>query len=497
MFLRTPAEEDTDLRHQRETNGLSFDDPSRGPGGTPASVTAAALWAAAGIASGAVLTGLIGPGAGVAAAGAAAIAGAAAWGRTHHPAPPRAPEDPSGEVPSTLEIDLGPGRLDEPRSALAGLLRSTAGAFGSGTAIVLSLDASGENLVLEGPLIDDGDIRDLPALRRYPVAGGGSLRVALASDAPVAARRAAHTTAWDNFADEFRIEGAMLAPLRIGAEPLGVLVVGLPDGRPDAVDLRRMGDALRPLACAFGALLRLRDQSEAAADRAQSERFRSDYASVIGHELRTPLTTILGVLKTVSRPELAPANEDARDLIGMAVIQGERLRRLIEDMAAVAHIDEGIPIRPELVHVATLVERAVETVPGAADLTTLRITEDLPPLILDPEHVRRILAHLVGNAVKYGEGAPILVGAAREGDDLVLTVADRGPGMPEEAAARAFEPYEQPVRTEVDAYGGVGLGLSICRGLTEAMGGGITHRPTRGGGATFVVRLPAKQHLRA
>ncbi|HSL81705.1 MAG TPA: HAMP domain-containing sensor histidine kinase, partial [Thermoanaerobaculia bacterium] len=176
---------------------------------------------------------------------------------------------------------------------------------------------------------------------------------------------------------------------------------------------------------------------------------------------------------------------------------GDRLRRLVEDMLAVTHLgDGGVPVHPELVDVAALLRRAVDAVPGAADLATLRVAEDLPPVILDPEHLRRVALNLLSNAVKYAEGSPITVSAAVERDDLVVMVIDRGPGMPPESAARAFEPFEQPTRTEVDAYGGVGLGLSISRGLAESMGGTLGYRPTRGGGATFVVRLPFRPHLR-
>jgi two-component system OmpR family sensor kinase len=77
---------------------------------------------------------------------------------------------------------------------------------------------------------------------------------------------------------------------------------------------------------------------------------------------------------------------------------------------------------------------------------------------------------------------------------LVLTVADHGPGLPTATAGRAFDAFTQLKRIEVDAYGGVGLGLSVSQGLVAAMSGAIHHQPTAGGGATFVVRLPFKPH---
>jgi len=127
-------------------------------------------------------------------------------------------------------------------------------------------------------------------------------------------------------------------------------------------------------------------------------------------------------------------------------------------------------------------------------LITVRVSPTMPPVILDPVHTHRVLVNLIANAVKYGDDSPITITAAVKGDDLVMVVVDHGPGLPEETAATAFDPYTQLLRTEVDARGGVGLGLSISRGLVEAMKGSLCHEPTPGGGATFVIRLPFKPH---
>ena len=102
---------------------------------------------------------------------------------------------------------------------------------------------------------------------------------------------------------------------------------------------------------------------------------------------------------------------------------------------------------------------------------SLEVGHSIPAVILDPVHTKRVLTNLIANAVKYGEDSPIEVSAAVVRDDLVITVADHGPGLPPATAASAFDAFTQLNRTEVDAYGGVGLGLSISQGLVEAMGG--------------------------
>jgi two-component system sensor histidine kinase KdpD len=179
----------------------------------------------------------------------------------------------------------------------------------------------------------------------------------------------------------------------------------------------------------------------------------------------------------------------------MASAQGDRLRRLVEDMLAINQVGEAsIPVHPELVSLDSVIDQAVDSVAGAEDLVTTQFPHSIPAVILDPVHVKRVLTNLVANAVKYGEDSPIDITTRVVRDDLQITVADHGPGLPGATAAYAFDAFTQLNRTEVDAYGGVGLGLSISQGLVEAMGGAITHDPTPGGGATFIITLPFRPH---
>lgn len=391
---------------------------------------------------------------------------------------------------------LAVGGIDDPGAALSTMLRVAAESIGSQTALLLSLSDDGSALRIEAPLLLDGTIRDHIDATTLHRTEWGTLRVALASGIPAAAARSSSgTTAWDRLADEFGIGSAALVPLTFGESQLGVLAIGTTGERAGGNDLETLGELSAVAGASMGAALRMRDSAETAARSAKAARFRSDYASVVSHELRTPLTTIVGVLKTLARPELAPESPDSRDLLAMARVQGDRLRSLIEDMLAISQVDgDAVPIRPELITVLDVIDRAVDAVPGAGALITVRVSPDMPPVILDPEHTHRALVNLIANAVKYGDESPIAITAAVKGADLVLVVADQGPGLPEETAATAFDPYTQLLRTEVDGQGGVGLGLSISRGLVEAMQGSLSHEPTPGGGATFVIRLPFRPH---
>jgi len=462
-------------------------------------VGAAALWLASGLLLGLTLGGSPGPWVGVplllvcAAAGAAVLPSAPPHSEPVREGPPT---EENGASAACTAMALAVGDLDDPGAALATMLGLAAGSIGSRTALLLSLSAAGDILRLETPLLLDGETRDLAGTRILRLPEWGPLRVALVSGMPAAAGRSSNgATAWNRLADEFGVGGAALMPLTSGDAQIGVLALAASGDEISRHDLATLREISAVAGVAIGASLCLRNSADAAARSAQAARFRSDYTSVINHELRTPLTTIIGVLKTLTRPELASDNPDARDLLAMAGSQGDRLKSLIEDMLAISQVDgDGVPIRPALVTLSDVIDRAIGAVSSAEPLTTIRVSPAIPPLVLDPEHTHRVLMSLIANAVKYGNDSPITITAAVKGGDLVLVVADHGPGLPEETAATAFDPYTQLLRTEVDGRGGVGLGLSVSRGLVEAMKGTLGYEPTPGGGATFVIRLPFKPH---
>jgi len=501
MFLGSTAEENSNHHHPWEITGLT----RRGHPYAANSLFlaraagAAALWLAAGLALGLLLGGSLSPWSGLP----LLVVGAAAGAAVLPPAPShpgtineQSPIRENGASAACAAMALAVGDLDDPGAALATMLRLAADSIGSQTALLLSLGDDGETLRLEAPLLLDGAVQDHTDARMLRLPEWGPLRVALVSGIPAAAERSSgDATAWHRLADEFGMEQAALVPITSGGTQIGVLAIAASGDEITRHDLATLQEISAAAGVAIGASLRLRNSADTAARSAQAARFRSDYTSVINHELRTPLTTIVGVLNTPTRPELAPQHPDARDLLAMACSQGDRLKSLIEDMLAISQVDgDGVPIRPELVTVPEVIDRAIDAVSSAEPMTTVRVSPTIPPLILDPEHTHRVLVNLIANAVKYGNESPITITAAVKGGDLVLVVADHGPGLPEETAATAFDPYTQLLRTEVDGRGGVGLGLSISRGLVEAMQGSLGHEPTPGGGATFVIRLPFKPH---
>jgi two-component system, OmpR family, sensor histidine kinase KdpD len=118
---------------------------------------------------------------------------------------------------------------------------------------------------------------------------------------------------------------------------------------------------------------------------------------------------------------------------------------------------------------------------------TLGWPVDLPPVLADPGLLERVVANLVSNAVRHAPSGPVAVTAGALGDRLELRVVDRGPGVPLADRERVFAPFQR--LGDTPSGQGVGLGLAVARGLTEAMGGTLTAEDTPGGGLTMLVTL--------
>jgi two-component system phosphate regulon sensor histidine kinase PhoR len=215
---------------------------------------------------------------------------------------------------------------------------------------------------------------------------------------------------------------------------------------------------------------------------------KTDFVSTVSHELRTPLTSIIGSLDTVNRPELAPSQATAQQLLSTARRQAGRLQRLIDDLLVVSRIDRGaIPVHLEPILVKTAFDEVNRVV--SIEPTFTIEPEDLT-VSADRDHLTRILINLVENAAKYAVDSPVELYAWQRPNKAVIAVVDHGPGIPEIDKERVFERFTQIDQSDTRSKGGTGLGLSIVKSLTEVMHGAVRVEATEGGGATFVVELP-------
>ena len=222
-------------------------------------------------------------------------------------------------------------------------------------------------------------------------------------------------------------------------------------------------------------------------------RQKDEFLAAVSHELRTPLASMLGSVETLKRLE-GRMDADARGrFFGIALRQGKRLQRLIEELlltAAVEHRQEAVVV--EQVDVAVILDEVAEDLGAAAD-GRIVVAHDAASAVLttDPSKLRQVVTNLVENAVKYAPTGEIEVaGRSGPGGTLILSVTDHGPGIAPEDRDRVFERFVQLDGSSTRTQGGTGLGLYLCRGLADLLEAELVLAETPGGGATFTLTLP-------
>jgi signal transduction histidine kinase len=261
--------------------------------------------------------------------------------------------------------------------------------------------------------------------------------------------------------------------------------------RPVAND--EIADLSATLSEMLAELAAARSESEATLERQRA------FVADASHELRTPLTSILANLELLQdeldRPGGPRDSAGAAELADSALRSSQRMRRLVGDLLLLARADAGRREQPRPVDLAEVVREAAReaTAVGGDHPLTL----DLPPVAGDVtveggrDDLHRLTLNLVENAFLHTpSGTPVVASVRRVGDYVKLEVADRGPGVPIDRRERIFERF---ARSEGDrsAVRGTGLGLAIVRAVAEGHGGRAFVRAADGGGALFVVELPA------
>jgi two-component system sensor histidine kinase KdpD len=241
------------------------------------------------------------------------------------------------------------------------------------------------------------------------------------------------------------------------------------------------------------ALLALRSQRMAAeamrARRlAEGAEMRSALLSAVGHDLRTPLTSIKAAVSSLRDPDLTFSPEDNGELLATVEESVDRLTALVANLLDSSRLAAGAVVpRLEPVGYDQVVAPALAGVEGSHHVA-VEIDETLPDVRADIGLLERVVANLLDNALRHGRGAPVAVRASAYADRVELRVADSGPGVPRNEAHDLFVPFQ--ATGDRNPTTGVGLGLSVARGFTEAMGGSLTAEDTPGGGLTAVISLP-------
>ncbi len=229
------------------------------------------------------------------------------------------------------------------------------------------------------------------------------------------------------------------------------------------------------------------------------ERLRAEFLGMVSHELRAPLTSIKGSAATVlgASPGLDPA--EMVQFFRIIDQQADHMRGLIGDLLDAGRIETGtLSVSPEPSEVPALVDQARNTFlsGGGAHRVLLDLPPDLPRVMADRPRIVQVLNNLLANAAAYSPGsAPIRMAALRDGLQVAVSVADEGRGVPAERLPHLFSKYAGTGEGDREAgTGGIGLGLSICKGLVEAHGGRIRAESGGAGQGTRVTfTLPAAE----
>lgn len=296
-----------------------------------------------------------------------------------------------------------------------------------------------------------------------------------------------------------------MIPLTLGTKVIGVLRLQLEDDPRHFTHEKSLGvdwERTNPGTAFFWTFLeqatsvieraRLRNESLQIELLQRTDALRAALLSSISHDLKTPLSSIKAAASSLLQEDVQ-WDEEARHSFAEAIEhEADRLNRLVGNLLDMSRI-EGGALKPEKewYPVDELIHDVLGHMqPVLQDRTLLTdLPADLPPVELDYLQMDQVLTNLIENAVRYTPPAsPIEVRARLEGEQMVISVADRGPGVPPVDLERIFDKFYRVLGTQRTT--GSGLGLAVCKGLVEAHGGRIWAENREGGGAVFRFILP-------
>ena len=218
---------------------------------------------------------------------------------------------------------------------------------------------------------------------------------------------------------------------------------------------------------------------------ARVDQQRSSLLAAVGHDLRTPLAAIKASVSTLRQDDLELDEPDQAELLTVIEQNADRLAELIANLLDMSRLQAGeLSVKFAPVAIAEVLVGALRLADGRVELD---LPEDLPLVRADAGLLERVLENLVDNAKRHlPAGGTVVLQARDDGAQVRVSVIDHGPGVPHERFDSMFQAFQ---RFDDRSGGGVGLGLAIARGFTEAMGGTLTPAETSGGGLTMTLTL--------
>jgi two-component system sensor histidine kinase KdpD len=236
---------------------------------------------------------------------------------------------------------------------------------------------------------------------------------------------------------------------------------------------------------------RLRAEAERATALAAADKLRTALLRAVSHDLRTPLASIKAAVTSLLQRDVEWSADEEREFLTAIDVETDRLNTVVGNLLDAGRLEAGA-ITPASRPVALddIVPAALASISGLETPIEIAVPPTLPQVRADPGLLERAIANVVANAARATpEGSCVQIAANRLGNDLQLRVIDHGAGVPADQRDRIFEPFQR--LGDTPAGEGVGLGLSVARGVLHAMGGSLTAEDTPGGGFTAVITLPA------
>lgn len=235
---------------------------------------------------------------------------------------------------------------------------------------------------------------------------------------------------------------------------------------------------------------RLADQAAQARNLAEVDRVRSALLASVGHDLRTPLAGIKAAVSSLRQLDLELSPSAQAELLATIEESSDRLDALVDNLLSMSRLQAGVlSVQPRPVALDAVVAEALLHTPGGDPIVEVDIPDDLPLACADPGLLERVVANLIANArAASPPDQPIRLSGDATADRVRLQVIDHGQGVPAADRDRIFQPFQR--LHDRSTVTGLGLGLAIARGFTEAMAGTIIATDTPGGGLTMTLTVP-------
>lgn len=295
----------------------------------------------------------------------------------------------------------------------------------------------------------------------------------------------------------FQTRSLLGVPLRIRERTIGVLEsLNKKEGSFTDDNVTTLGVVASHAAVAIHNAQLIQALKQAYDDVSKADKLKSNFLALASHELRTPLGIIIGYATFLREEADGDASEHAEHVLNAAL----QMRTLLEDMNNLTMLKaDASTMLPRSAVLQELLETTAQEIQEMAKVKGQIIAFDFPaePLrcLLDIKKLSSAIVNLLHNAVRFSpENETITLGVKRDGDDIICWVEDRGIGIAKDQLESIFEKFYQVESPNVRHYGGMGIGLTIARGLIEAQGGSLwAESGGEGKGATFKISLPYRQ----